>query len=44
MNWISSNAKSVARLPDLTHTVGKAGTTDSVAVIAVIGWLIRRLL
>jgi hypothetical protein len=40
MNW-TCNSESFAAFPDLPVGVGKAGTTDSVAIISVIWWVAR---
>ena len=43
MDWKSSNKAPIAALPELQTTVGKAGTTDSVAIISAIWWAARYL-
>jgi len=40
MNW-TCNRESCADFADLPVSVGKAGTTDSVAIISVIWWIAR---
>ena len=40
MNW-TCNSESHEAFPDLSVSVGKAGTTDSVAIISVIWWVAR---
>lgn len=43
MNWNAKNTNAEA-LPDLDNEVGQAGASDSVAVVTVIGLVVRALL
>jgi len=43
MHWSSETGESGVAFADLPVAVGKAGTTDSVAIISAIWWVIRNL-
>lgn len=43
MKWTSDIGQSGDAFADLPVSVGKAGTTDSVAIISAIWWVIRNL-
>ncbi|HEX9963762.1 MAG TPA: hypothetical protein VGB04_02120 [Allosphingosinicella sp.] len=43
MHWSSETGDSGAAFADLPVAVGKAGTTDSVAIISAIWWVIRNV-
>lgn len=42
MNWTKNNVAGM-RCADLEAPVGKAGTTDSVAIVSAIWWAVRLL-